>query len=139
MNVGLLLTLLVTTIVAISGWWVVHSMEMNRDYTNKRRELRVQYLIDAYRSIESCTNRPGLTKDQCHILESAMADIQLFGTVKQAKLAKDFIRDVAENQTGQADTLLEDLRDDLRKELKLESTPGDIVFLRFSRDKDDTV
>lgn len=52
MNWGLLLPLLITTFTAVAGWLVVHWMAAKRDQTNKRRDLRIQYLIEAYRKLE---------------------------------------------------------------------------------------
>nr|VFK01759.1 MAG: hypothetical protein BECKH772A_GA0070896_102397 [Candidatus Kentron sp. H]VFK01855.1 MAG: hypothetical protein BECKH772B_GA0070898_102497 [Candidatus Kentron sp. H]VFK05166.1 MAG: hypothetical protein BECKH772C_GA0070978_102432 [Candidatus Kentron sp. H] len=53
-----LLSLLGTVIVAFSGWFVVHVLNASRDRRNKRREIRVKYLIEAYRNLESAAQRP---------------------------------------------------------------------------------
>ena len=47
MNLSLFLPLVVTAALAIAGWWAVHRLFMNRDQENKRRDLRVQYLLEA--------------------------------------------------------------------------------------------
>jgi len=47
MNLSLFLPLVVTAALAIAGWWAVHRLSMNRDQENKRRDLRVQYLLEA--------------------------------------------------------------------------------------------
>ena len=49
-----------TVIVVFIGWFVVHLLNAYRDRRNKRREIRVQYLIEAYRKIESAAQRPPL-------------------------------------------------------------------------------
>jgi hypothetical protein len=46
MNFPLLQPLLVTTLVAATSWYVALRLSVSRDHTNKRRELRVKYLID---------------------------------------------------------------------------------------------
>ena len=51
MNFGLLIPLLVTTLVAILGWVVAHAFARSRDRANKQREIRVNYLIQAYRQL----------------------------------------------------------------------------------------
>jgi hypothetical protein len=61
MNLPLLLPLIVTAALAIGGWYVVHRLSVNRDQQNKRRDLRIQYLIEAYRRLENSANRQDLS------------------------------------------------------------------------------
>ena len=49
-----------TVIVVFIGWFVVHLLNAYRDRSNKRREIRVQYLIEAYQNLESAAQRPSL-------------------------------------------------------------------------------
>jgi hypothetical protein len=37
-----------TALIVIFGWWVVHYFTSRRDRVNKRRELTIQHLINAY-------------------------------------------------------------------------------------------
>jgi hypothetical protein len=73
-NTDLLVPLLITTAVGIVGWYVAHGLAMRRDRAAKRRELRVQFLVDAYRRLESVSNRP-FRAETGKVLESAIADI----------------------------------------------------------------
>jgi hypothetical protein len=135
MNLSLLLPLLLTTAFALVGSYVVHRMTVSRDRANKRRELRVQYLIDAYRKLEGVANRssPVDTSDpRAAILESSVADIQLFGSASQVGKAKEFAKQFASKQPAKLDELLADLRQDLRKELDLEPVAKDVLHLRVS-------
>jgi hypothetical protein len=134
MNIQLLAPLLITTLVAISGWYVAHRLSIKRDQENKRRELRVQYLIEAYRRLEYASNRP-LSEQVAPDFEKAVADIQLFGTPRQVELAQAFAHGFAEAGTYTLDPLMNELRNDLRKELKLESVKSDITYLRMTFDK----
>ena len=134
MNWGLLFPLLVTTVIAVAGWWVAHSSATKRDQANKRRDLRIQYLIDAYRKLESVSNRDENSPEWAQKLESAIADIQLFGAAGQVALAKKFVTDMADKRHASGDDLLNDLRRDLREELNLESVPSDVKFLRIKVD-----
>jgi uncharacterized protein YjaG (DUF416 family) len=59
-NAPLLLSLIVTATLAITGWYVLHRLSLNRDEANKRRDLRVQYLLEAYRKLENASNRQDL-------------------------------------------------------------------------------
>lgn len=129
--VTLLVPLLVTTGAAISGWFVANRLSVRRDRMNKRRDLRVQYLIEAYRRLENASNRDVLPTEHERALESAIADIQLFGSPTQVELAKGFAGQFARDKNASLDDLLAELRSDLRKELALESVSGAPVILRI--------
>lgn len=47
MNWQLLIPLLITTGIAVLGWLVGHALNAKRDIQNKRREIQVQYLVEA--------------------------------------------------------------------------------------------
>ncbi len=121
MNWQLLIPLLTTTGVAILGWCVGHALNAHRDRNNKRREVRVQYLIEAYRSLEAaaCRDRVYNTK-LGRGFESAIADIQLFGTSEQARIVRTMAVaiDKRQNDASMRQVLMS-LRDALRKELGL--------------------
>lgn len=138
MNIQVIVPLILTTLIAIFGWYVAHKLSSRRDLANKRRELRVQYLIDAYRRLEYAGNRP-LTKELAPEFEKAIADVQLFGTLTQLQLSKEFALGFAENGTYPLDSLLNELRNDLRKELDLESARSNITYLRITFDKKDSL
>jgi hypothetical protein len=65
-------------------------------------------------------------------MESAIADIQLFGTGDQAIAAKKLATDLAEQGSASLDDLLLSLRSELRRELHLEQIAGGITHLRYS-------
>lgn len=127
-----MLNLLIPTIVVILGWFVAHQFNTNRDQTNKRRDLRVQYLLDAYRRLESAANRPEAGKENQDSFESALADIQLLGTKLQIEeLMKFFAGWNLSGGRGNINPLLELLRTHLRKELDLEINVPEIKIFRF--------
>jgi len=133
MNWQLLLPLLATTCVAMIGWVVVHRLNARRDVENKRREIRVKYLIDAYRNIEAGTVRVGGTGESefGRPFESAIADILLFGNLDQIKKAKELALEIADKKIGITAPLLYLLRDDLRRELGLMPTEEDVLYFRW--------
>jgi hypothetical protein len=128
-NLPLLLPLLVTAVLAIAGWYAVHRLSMNRDQENKRRDLRIQYLLEAYRRLEKASNRRDLA-GYARELESALADIQLLGSVRQVTLAHEFAVSMAKNHTASLDPLIADIRSELRRELTLEPLTGRLVIFR---------
>jgi hypothetical protein len=109
--------LLVTTVVALAGWLAAHRLSAYRDRVNKRREVRVQNLVECYRKLSRSSNRrdlPSVAED----LESAVADIQLFGTEKQANQVGDLVK-AMKARPASADDLMKGLRDEVRSELCL--------------------
>lgn len=136
MNSNLLLPLLITTVVAVASWFVGSWLSLRRDRASKRRDLRVQYLIEAYRRLQNAGHRP-LIPPHSSDMESAIADIQLFGTQSQAAAAKKLAEDLAGQGSASLDDLLLSLRAELRKELRLEQIAGGITHLRFG-DKRET-
>jgi hypothetical protein len=113
----------VTGIVTELGWWAVNYFSKRRDIENDRRKLRIEYLLDAYRRLDSASHRDGRQSEFEGRLESAVADIQLLGSPKQAALAAQFCMDMATNKIAYMDDLLRDFRDSLRSELKLKRIP----------------
>jgi hypothetical protein len=135
MTLDLVVPMLVAASIAVVGWYAAHSLSAKRDRTKKRRELRVQYLIDAYRRLESVSNRP-IVSAVAADFEKAIADIQLFGTPRQVSLAREFANGFASQGTHPLDPLLNDLRNTLRQELSLEPIEAGITYLRMSFDKE---
>jgi len=132
-----MLTLLIPTAVAIVSWFVGSWLSVRRDRANKRRDLRVQYLIEAYRRLATATNRKETDAAYFAGLDSALVDVQLFGSESQIAAAQEFAKQLAEHREAQLDKLLSSLRGDLRRELKLESVEGPIVVLRPTFDSKD--
>ena len=128
MNTDVLIPLLVTSLISIVSWGAIHFLSKQRDVLNKKKEIRIKYLIDTFRRLESASDRKvAINKD----LESVMADIQLFGSKEQIKLAQKFISEMAQNQSSCTSYLLESLRDDLRRELMLDKISDKFLFLRI--------
>lgn len=126
--------LVVTAMIALAGGWLGHHLSSRRDLTNERRKMRVSYLLEAYRRLESGSNRREDPSEAWSQIESAIADIQLLGTPEQVRLAKQFAQSLSSANAASADELLFDLRSSLRSELQLAATSIPVTFLRFSDD-----
>lgn len=135
MNSHPLLTLLIPTVVAIISWFVGSWLSVRRDRANKRRDLRIQYLIEAYRRLATATERKLTDASYFADLDSAIVDVQLFGSENQIAAAQEFAKELAEHRMAQLGELLASLRDDLREELKLERVEGSLVVLRPTFDE----
>ena len=122
----------VAAVVAVGGWYVAHQLNVARDVANKRRELRIQYLLDAYRRLEKNANRQLKSTDEDREFESAIADIQLLGTTEQLNALNGFLEDTkAKDGARNINYLLGALRKDLRSELELESDSKKVMIFRF--------
>lgn len=118
-------------LVAVAGWLV------NEYFTRRsvRRNLRIEYLLSAYRRLEQASNRT-MSGDHETALEEAISDIQLLGSPAQVEMATQFARQFAANQRADTEPILEDLRASLRKELQLEPVPPQRMWLRIARDSE---
>lgn len=133
MNYDLLLPLLVTVVLATTGWFAVHRLTANRERASKQRDVRVSYLIQAYRDIGAATLRQP-NSEQFVKLEYALHDIQLFGSASQiAKLQAAASQWEASGGADHLKSLLADLREDLRRELELPATEAQIIFFRAQK------
>lgn len=124
--------IIIMALVAIAGWFIVNKLSIARDIKNKRTELKIKYLIEAYRRLENVSHRGNPNMQD---FESAIADIQLFGTRRQAELAQEIAKEFAEKKTVSLDALLADLRGDLRELLHLEHLPGQPLIVRWKEKK----
>lgn len=124
---------IIALVISIGGWFVVHFFNQKRDNLNRKKDLRIRYLINAWQLLESASNRHDNSMNSN--LEKAIADIQLFGTLKQVQLSRNFALEFATTKKANCTALLNNLRDDLRQELKLDKiASSNFVSLRV-RDK----
>lgn len=123
--------LIIQCIITVIGWIVVYIFAIRQNTQIKKKEVTIEYLIQAWGKLEKASNR----KDNRYNteIETAIADIQLFGTERQIELAQQFAEEIARNKESSTLELLVLLREDLRKELKLERVPRKFKFLRFSK------
>ena len=128
------ITVLASTLLAVLGWIVAYSTTIRRDRLTKQRDLRTQYLLEVYRRLEGAGNRSKPSLDEESTLESAVADIQLLGSVEQVQLARTFAFEFTKYRSASLDPLLESLRVELRNELALPPIAETIIHLRIVRD-----
>lgn len=114
------------------GGWLFTQRQARRE---TRRNMRIGFLLDAYRRLDRATNRP-LTDTTAQDIEAAVSDIMLLGTPGQAKLADHFGRAFAADGTAESTPLLIDLRASLRKEASLEELPPNYMALRITTNGD---
>jgi hypothetical protein len=117
-------------LLAVAGAILGRVFGVRSESENRRRELRVNVLVEAWRNIERAAMRAGA--EEMRGLERALADIQLFGTPAQVEHAASVARSMNERRRtkGQVGDLLEALRLELRTELRLGRTDSPFVSLR---------
>ncbi|HMN25510.1 MAG TPA: hypothetical protein PKE38_13485 [Ignavibacteriaceae bacterium] len=130
-----ILKIVVTAITVVLGWIVGHYFTSTRDRRNKKRDLTIQHLINAYTVLTNeITHRPkSINSDRA--LEKVISDIQLFGSIEQVEIAKSLAAEIAQKGNSGIDDLINSLRNDLRRQLKLPPIEGNITWLRFNEEK----
>ena len=102
---------LVTVLVALAGWFAVHRLSAWRDRANHNRKIRTEFLIMAFQKLGNATNRPPITGSQYfRDMESAVVDIQLFGSTSQIQMVDLFTKEFGETRKASLDPLLNSLR-----------------------------
>ncbi len=124
--------IILSSFLIISGWGITHYLALKKSAKDKKREVTIEYLINAWRTMESASNR--LDNSHNAKLETAIADIQLLGTQKQIELAQKFADQIAQTRSGDTLELLIQLREDLRIELGLNPVKRNLKILRFEVD-----
>ena len=130
-NSKVFLPLFLTAIITIIGWFIAHQLSSERNRINKHRDIRLEYLISAYLSLADASLRPPAPNSPYfQKMESAIADIQLFGSESQIEQVKAFLQEYDTKGKGSLDPLMNSLRNDLRKELKLSQIKENVHWFR---------
>jgi len=122
------MNIILSSLLVILGWGITHYLALKKSAKDKKREVIIEYLINAWRTLENASNR--FDNSLNAKLETAIADIQLLGTQKQIELAQQLADQITQT-SGDALELLMQLREDLRKELGLSSVKRDLKILRL--------
>ena len=126
-----LANLLVAIVIGLGGWYVVHRLTSTRDQLNRRNDLKVEYLLKAYRSLSNALTRK--SPDEFALqFEEAVSDIQLLGSPNQVELLHKALSE-PDSDGGYmgVNDVLEELRCDLRNELALEKISIKAKQFRF--------
>ena len=129
------LVTLIGAVVVVFGWHKSHQLTAERDQRNKRRDLRLSMMLDAYRALADSAHRP-FVGDAALGVEKALESIQLLGTPKQIDMAQRLVRDFAQHQGIDWQPLLLELRTSLREDLALEPVTGSLLHLRAVDDSE---
>jgi hypothetical protein len=126
---GACLYMICAAVLAVLGRIFGQFLAARKELDNRNRQLRMDLLVDAWRSIELAANRTD--QEAMSGLERALGDIQLLGTPSQVERASRVAYAMAggsHNPSVLVD-LLEVLRGDLRREMRLSALATPLGFL----------
>lgn len=121
-----------TIILAVIGWIFAHKYTSKRDVFNKKREIRIEHLINAYRTLAYDVCARTANKKVSEALISVLTDVQLFGSTEQIEMAHVLMDEAASRKPYNLDPLLNSLRNDLRLQLNLKGIDGNVGTLRVT-------
>ncbi len=119
-------------LVAIVGFGISHALTSRRELNAEKRKVRVSFMIEAYRKLESGSCRGVNAAKYSEQFHSAIADIQLLGSPVQVEVARKIALALGSG-TGEPiniNELLNALRAELRSELNLPQVSGELVIIR---------
>ena len=124
-----ILALSVTVLLAVAGWMVSHGLSVKREIEQKKREIRVQHLREAYLKLANVADTGNLQANIVDI-QQAFNDIQLFGELSQIDLIECIIRQVTEEGSARIDDLLKELRNEIREHIGLKRIDDYRLYIR---------
>jgi hypothetical protein len=130
-----LITTFITVIFGVIGLVIAHYFNSRRDRGLKRREVITAHLINAYKILANDITERKASPDRDLKLETVIAELQLFGSAKQIEMTKKLTDAIVVGGTFYFDDFLNDLRDELRKELELSPIEGNVRWLRLNQNK----
>jgi len=131
-DLRLIVSIGVPAVIAVAGLFLAHWLNARREVNNKRREIRLKGLQTAYTRLAMAAQREW-TDDLKRDFETFVADIQLYGTPKQIELMIEIVEAFIRHDSKVLfDRLLEELRNSLRKELRMEPVKGHVWWYRFT-------
>jgi hypothetical protein len=116
------------TVVAI----ITHALTIKREREQKKREFILKFLVEAWQNIEAGSREQTDIHRKSEVLEKAIADIQLFGSATQIAMADKWAKEMVSKNSSDSTVLLNDLRDDLRRELGLPDPARKLFFFRLT-------
>lgn len=125
----LLSPLLFSAIGGLVGAWLAYSLNIKRDRQQKRRDLTVKYLIEAYRHLERAAGHR-LVGEVARGVETAVGDVQLFGSPEEVISAQKFALAIESGGGADVGDLLRLLRRRLRAELALDPVDETLLYYR---------
>jgi hypothetical protein len=134
-NTDISWSLIISSIIIVIGWFIVHYFSQKRDFNNKKREIVIEYLIKTYRVLANDVLQRNLlsSPESKKALEDILSDLQLIGSEEQVQMARELADAAASGSDYDLSPIINNLRQSLRQELKLKHIEGNIIWLRLNR------
>ncbi len=104
--------------------FVMQRAQRKRQRENRQATERLRSLVNCYRLLAGSFTPAG--ESEWRQVEEALAEVVLFGTLSQVKLAAEYARGLQADEDVNYQPLVDDLRADLREQLGLELIPAEI-------------
>jgi hypothetical protein len=121
---SILVSLGIAVVILAVRVFVLVRMRQRHQRENRQETERLRSLVVAYRSLAGSFTPA--TADQRGQLEEALAEVVLFGTVRQVELAVACVQAIQRQEAPGYQALVDDLRADLREQLGLEPIPAEL-------------
>jgi len=123
---AIIVPITVAIVLLVIRLFILMRVRHRRQRENRQETERLRSLVVAYRSLAgSFTPATGDHRAQ---LEEALADIVLFGTLKQVEMAAACAGALVRGEHVDCQPLIEELRGDLRNQLGLEPIPPTLLI-----------
>ena len=118
---AIIVPVVIAVVLLAIRMYVLLRVRHKRQREARQEAERLRYLVIAYRSLAgSFTPATGEHRAQ---LEEALADVVLFGSIKQVELAAACVQALMRGEPVDYQPLIEELRADLRNQLGLDPIP----------------
>jgi hypothetical protein len=123
-------------VVAIANHWMTRTRELEKKIT----DVRVEYLIECCLKFDraSCLSQKSsleTIEKSYEDIETAFSKVMLLGDPNEIAAVKKFAQEFAKSKNASTESVLNSLRDSLRKKLGLDPAGKWDLFLRVKLDK----
>jgi hypothetical protein len=129
-----LIPALIGLLGATSGWWIIHVLTARRDLANKRRDRRIEAMVEVFREITRVRSHSSVltSSEFADSLSRISTGIELFGTKRQLELFQVFAPSVNSERLRGVHDLIDELRNDIRQSLALPANESTVNEFRFN-------
>jgi hypothetical protein len=127
------LKIIVTILLAFSGWLVAHYFTNQRQIVSKQRAIVTEHLINSYNVLTHDISQREPSDKRNEAFEKLIANIQLFGSEEQIEITIALANSYASGKDFDLDPIINNLRNDLRERLNLNVIKGNVQWVRTSK------
>jgi hypothetical protein len=120
----ILATVLFAAVLIGVRLFIIQRAQRQRQRENRQATERLRSLVNCYRQLAGSFTPAG--ESEWRQVEEALAEVVLFGTLSQVRLAAEYARGLAAEEDVNYQPLVDELRADLREQLGLEVIPAEI-------------